>query len=132
MKARRGVPWEKNIIMQQHQACLLVVVALSSLSLTFAQTPTQSAETASPQHMIVPLASKKDGQLSGDPDKPGAAYVIRIQSDPNAVAGEPFFQIVFLHLMAPYFFNISAVLSIGNASAVCLRPVIVVARSKEL
>ena len=71
--------------MQQHQACLLVVLALSSLSLTFAQTPSQSGETASSQHMIVPLASKKDGQLSGDPDKPGAAYVIRIQSDPNAI-----------------------------------------------
>ena len=34
--------------------------------------------------------------------------------------------------MAPYFFNISVVFSMGSASTVCPRPVIVVARNKEL
>jgi len=38
----------------------------------------------------------------------------------------------FLHLMAPYFFSISVVLPMGNASTVCPRPVVVVARNMEL
>jgi hypothetical protein len=38
----------------------------------------------------------------------------------------------FLHFIAPYFFNISVVLSIGSASTLCPRPVVVVARNMEL
>jgi len=48
-----------------------------------------------------------------------------------AVAGEAGFQFALLHLMAPYFLNISVVFSIGSASTVCPRPV-VVARNREL
>src|SRR5258707_1979997 len=40
--------------------------------------------------------------------------------------------VLFLHLMSPYFFSISVVFSRGRASTVCPRPVIVVARSREL
>jgi len=49
-----------------------------------------------------------------------------------AVAGEVVIEVVVLHLMAPYFFSISVVFSIGSASTVCPRPVIVVALNREL
>jgi hypothetical protein len=46
-----------------------------------------------------------------------------------ALSSEAVFQIVLLHLMAPYFINISVVFSRGSASTVCPRPVIVSASS---
>jgi len=71
--------------MQISKVWLVVVAAVSPVSPTFAQTASKPEQATQPQHTIVPLASKKDGQISGDPDKPGAAYVIRIQNDPNFI-----------------------------------------------
>ena len=69
--------------MLKDQALVTLIVTLVVPS--FAQTQNYPTDTAPAQHVVVPLAAKKDGQISGDPDKPGAPFVVRLQSDPNAI-----------------------------------------------
>src|SRR5260370_5976087 len=51
---------------------------------------------------------------------------------PDVLSHRSELSVDFLHLIAPYFFSISVVFSIGSASTVCPRPVVVVARKMEL
>jgi len=71
--------------MLKDQALVALLLIATVVVPTFAQTQSNPADTAQAQHIVVPLAAKKDGQISGDPDKPGAPYVIRIQNDPNFI-----------------------------------------------
>ena len=71
--------------MQKHHAWLVVTIIMSPMLPAFSQSDDKPQEAAHPQHMVVPLASKEDGRISGDPDKPGAAFVIRIYNDANAI-----------------------------------------------
>jgi hypothetical protein len=71
--------------MPRCQTCAWLVLALGSTSVTLAQTATQRVETT-PHHKIVPLTSMSlDGRVSGDPDKAGAQYVIRIPNDADQI-----------------------------------------------
>src|SRR6266581_5270326 len=70
--------------MPQHKACIWVVLSLGSISVTIAQSVTPAETT--PHHKIVPLTAMSfDGRVSGDPEKAGAQYVIRIPNDANQI-----------------------------------------------
>jgi hypothetical protein len=67
-----------------HQVCIWFVSAVGSISVTLAQAETPVEPT--PHHEIVPLTSMSpDGRVSGNPDKAGAQYVIRIPNDANQI-----------------------------------------------
>lgn len=67
-----------------HQVCIRIVFAMGSISATLAQTAAPVEPT--PYHEIVPLTSMSpDGRVSGNPDKGGAQYVIRIPNDTNQI-----------------------------------------------
>jgi hypothetical protein len=70
--------------MLKRQALVAVILIASSGVSNFAQTDSHPVENQT-QHIVVPLAANKDGRVFGDPDKPGAPYVIRIQNDPNFI-----------------------------------------------
>jgi quercetin dioxygenase-like cupin family protein len=70
--------------MPRHLTCIWIVLALSPISVSLAQTAT-AVETA-PHHEIVPLTTMSlDGRVSGNPNKAGAQYVIRIPNDANQI-----------------------------------------------
>jgi Cupin len=71
--------------MLKYQALVALLLTATPVVLIFAQSQSSEANTAQAPQIIVPLAAKKDGQISGDPDKAGAPFVIRIQNDPNAI-----------------------------------------------
>ena len=57
---------------------LFVLVLASSAS-------SQPQSTSEPQQVVVPLPSRFDGPISGDPGKPGAPFVLRIYNDANTI-----------------------------------------------
>ncbi len=71
--------------MRKNLACLVLVLTRPFVFPAFSQSANKLEDTVPAQQIIVPLTAKKDGQISGDPDKPGAPYVIRIQNDPNFI-----------------------------------------------
>jgi quercetin dioxygenase-like cupin family protein len=71
--------------MLKYQALVALLLIATLVVPIFAQTQSSPASTAQAPQIVAPLTAKKDGQISGDPDKPGAPFVIRIQSDPNAI-----------------------------------------------
>ncbi len=72
--------------MPRNQVCLWIFLALFSASLAFPQNDGKQVETITSHHTIVPLTSMTlDARVSGDPDKAGAQYVIRIPNDANQV-----------------------------------------------
>src|SRR5215813_12275473 len=71
--------------MLKREALVAVFFIASSVVSTFAQTESHPVDQPHTQHLVVPLAANKDGRGFGDPDKAGVPYVIRLQSDPNAI-----------------------------------------------
>src|SRR5262249_15490296 len=82
--------------MRKHQICLLIALTLGTTSSGIAQTGNTQEDAAKPHHTIVPLPSTLEEAMrkacirgfevvSGDPDKPGAPFVIRIYNVANQV-----------------------------------------------
>jgi hypothetical protein len=72
--------------MHEHQRCLLIGLALSCAYLAVGQTAGKPEEDAKPHHTVIPLTTcNRGGVVSGDPNKPGAAFVIRIAHQANQV-----------------------------------------------
>jgi len=72
--------------MPQPNVCSSVLLVLVSISSAVGQAPEKQQAAAAPQHMIVPLSEMNvDGVVSGNPNTPGAPFVIRIQNDANFI-----------------------------------------------
>jgi quercetin dioxygenase-like cupin family protein len=72
--------------MNKHQTRRLIVLAVSSTYLAVGQTAGKPGEDGKPHHVVVPLTTwNPGGVVSGDPNKPGAAFVIRIAHQANQV-----------------------------------------------
>ena len=72
--------------MQKSHLHSAVLFGLALVCVAAGQTPKRRQDTSAPQHMIVPLSAMSlDGVVSGDPSKPGAPFVIRIQNDANFI-----------------------------------------------
>jgi hypothetical protein len=79
--------------MKRKKVYLLIVLSLGSMSSSTAQTGINQQEAARTHHMIVPLMPEKIPKdfkrgfetVSGDPDKPGEPFVIRIYNVDNQV-----------------------------------------------
>ncbi len=70
-----------------HKNFVLFVLVLAPLSIFSAssQTSSQPENTSQAQQVVVPLPSRLDGPISGDPGKPGAPFVLRIYNDANTI-----------------------------------------------
>jgi len=67
-----------------HRVCIRIVLAAGSIPVALAQSAAPVEPT--PHHEIVPLTSMSpDGRVSGDPNRAGAQYVIRIPNDANQI-----------------------------------------------
>src|SRR5215831_2621252 len=72
--------------MAKYGIWLAIIAVVSPLPPAFAQTATGQGANTQSEHSIVPLTPLSlDGRVSGDPDKPGALFVIRIPNDANFV-----------------------------------------------
>jgi quercetin dioxygenase-like cupin family protein len=81
--------------MKKHQICLSIFLLLEPAAPVTGQAAKQQESTARPHHTIVPLTQNGKQKVrefnipfevvSGDPDKPGAPFVIRMQNDENQV-----------------------------------------------
>jgi Cupin len=69
----------------RHFVLFVLVLAQLSIFSASSQTNGQREDTGQAQHLVVPLPSRLDGPISGDPDKPGAPFVLRIYNDANTI-----------------------------------------------
>jgi hypothetical protein len=79
-------PKSRRMAMQRSHVCASVLLALASIAAAVGQTPKEPQARSVPRHMIVPLSEMSvDGVVSGNPNTPGAPFVIRIQNDTNFI-----------------------------------------------
>jgi Cupin len=70
-----------------HKSLVPLVLALlpTSTISAFSQTSNQPENPGQTHQLLVPLPSRLDGPISGDPDKPGVPFVLRIYNDANTI-----------------------------------------------